>query len=107
MARVDACESVLAWAAMRRTLAGVAVSGAVAASAAVGQMWLARWMRVLVPDQEYTAGNDTWPFQLVLLAWCSASAVVLGVAAARPIVRDVDWRAPLRWLIGLSGRVDR
>lgn len=83
--------SVLASAAMRRILAGVAVAGAVAACVAAGQMGLARWARVLVPDQEYAAGNDTWPFQLVLLAWCSASAVVLGVAAARLVVQNAGW----------------
>ncbi|GAA4726250.1 hypothetical protein Prum_093640 [Phytohabitans rumicis] len=73
-------------------LAGCVVAGAVGACAAAGQMWLARWTRVLVPDQDFTAGNDTWPFQLVLLAWCSASAAVLGVAAGRLVVRNVGWR---------------
>jgi hypothetical protein len=77
---------------MRQTLAGCAVAGAVGAGVAVGQIWSARWTRVLVPDQDYTAGNDTWPFQLVLFAWCAASATVLGVAAARPVVRNVSWR---------------
>jgi hypothetical protein len=87
---------------MRRILAGVAVAGVVAASAAAGQMWLARWTRVLVPDQEYTAGNDTWPFQLVLLAWCSASAVVIGVAAARPVVRNAGWRYVVVAVAGIA-----
>lgn len=90
--KIAACGWVLASAAMRRILAGCAVAGAVAACAATGQMWSARWTRVLVTDQDFTAGNDTWPFQLVLLAWCSASAAVLGVAAARPVVRNVGWR---------------
>jgi hypothetical protein len=55
-------------------------------------MWLARWARVLVPDQTYNAGNDAWPFQLVLIAWLAASATVLGVAAAGPVVQYARWR---------------
>lgn len=88
---------------MRRILAGVAVAGGVAAGVATGQVWLGRWSRVLVPDQEYVAGNDTWPFQLVLLAWCSASAVLLGAAAAGPVVREVRWRYALVLAAGLGG----
>jgi hypothetical protein len=78
---------------MRRALIGTAAAVAVAAVAAIGQMLLARWLRVLVPDQDYTAGNDTWPFQLVLLAWYAATAAVLGCAVARRVV----WRARWRW----------
>lgn len=64
---------------------GIAVG--VAAVAAAGQLWLARWARVLALDEAFhpayaTWGNDVWPIQLVVLVWCVASAAVLGVAAA-------------------------
>lgn len=64
---------------------GIAVG--VAAVAAAGQLWLARWARVLAPDEAFhpayaTWGNDVWPIQLVVLVWCVSSAAVLGVAAA-------------------------
>jgi hypothetical protein len=77
---------------MRRVQAGAVVAGAVAAGVATGQVWLARRSRVFVPDQVYESGTDTWPFQLVLVAWFSASAVVVGTAAAGPVVSGTRWR---------------
>lgn len=79
-------------AAVRRILGGAAVAGTLAAGVGSVQLWLARWARVLVPDQTYDAGNDTWPFQLVLLVWCAASATVIGAAVAEPVVRRRPWR---------------
>jgi hypothetical protein len=65
---------------MRRILGGVAAAMGVTAGAAIGQTMLARKLLVFVLDQEYAAGNDTWPFQLVVLTWFIAGAVVLGCA---------------------------
>lgn len=87
---------------MRRALAGTAVAAGAAAGAATGQMWLARSLRVLVPDQDYTAGNDTWPFQLVLLAWFAASAALIGAVCAGPVVRQGRWRPLLAVPAGLG-----
>jgi hypothetical protein len=81
---------------------GIAAAVVVAAVVAIGQMFLARWLRVLVPDQDYTAGNDTWPFQLVLLAWYAATAAVLGCAVARRLVWRVRWRWSLAAPAGLG-----
>lgn len=77
---------------MRRLLAGAALAAGVAAAVASDQVAVARWARVLVPDQSYTAGNDTWPFQLVLLCWCAASAAALGAVAARRVSGCSRWR---------------
>jgi hypothetical protein len=72
--------------AVRRTAAGVGVAGAVAVCAAFGQLGLGRSLRVLVLEQTYNAGNDTWPFQLLLLVWCAACATVLGGVAGGRLV---------------------
>jgi len=87
---------------MRRILGGVAVAMGVTAIAAIGQTMLGRELLVLVLDQEYAAGNDTWPFHLVLLTWFIASAVVLGCAAARPIAGEARWRYALAAAAGLA-----
>lgn len=87
---------------MRRIVAGAATAGIVAAGTAAGQVWLARQARILVPDQAYNAGNDTWPFQLLLIVWCSASAVVIGTAVAHPIVGRTRWRYVLPIAAGLG-----
>ncbi|MFA1546378.1 hypothetical protein [Actinomadura chokoriensis] len=73
-------------------MVGIAVAVGVSAGTATGQLWVGRQWRVVVPDQEYSAGTDTWPFQLVLLVWCAASAAALGAACARPILGEVWWR---------------
>ncbi|NUT34324.1 MAG: hypothetical protein HOV79_14745 [Hamadaea sp.] len=72
---------------MGKVLIGLPV--ALAAAAAVGQVAAGRWASVVVPDQDYSAGNDTWAFQLVLLTWIAASSAVLGAAAARLVAGEI------------------
>ncbi|RKN57632.1 hypothetical protein D7193_02975 [Micromonospora costi] len=71
----------------RRTLAGAGAALAVAACAATAQLWLGRRLQVVVPDQDYGVGNDTWPFQLVLLTWCATCAAVIGGIVGGSAVR--------------------
>lgn len=73
-------------------LGGATLAGVLSAGVATGQLFLLRWSRVFVPDQTYEAGNDTWPYQMVLAVWCTASAVVVAAVVARPFLRDTPWR---------------
>lgn len=77
---------------MRKTFAEAAAALALAAGVAATQLWLGHRLRVLVPDQDYSAGNDTWPFQLVLLGWCAACATVIGGVVGGAVVRDPGGR---------------
>ncbi|MEV0718500.1 hypothetical protein [Asanoa sp. NPDC050611] len=82
---------------MWRLLGAVALAGTVAAAVGSAQLWLAGWAGVYHPrlafhpvDQWY--GNPEWPRQLIVLAWCVSSAVLVGAAVAGPLAGRTRWR---------------
>lgn len=81
----------------RRLFHGIGLAGASAATAAagsLGQLLLARQCTVLRPG---AASTDDWQLQLLLVAWVTAAAAILGCAAVRRWVRE----APRRWALAV------
>ncbi|GAA4447787.1 hypothetical protein [Phytohabitans houttuyneae] len=80
-----------------RLLGAAALAGLSAAAVASAQLWLAGRTRVYYPEQAFHAtdasyGNPAWPAQLIVVAWCTTSAVLVGAAVAAPLSRHLRWR---------------
>ncbi|NUR71124.1 MAG: hypothetical protein HOU81_09905 [Hamadaea sp.] len=84
-----------------RTVRVIALSVVASALLTSGQLWVARAADIVRPAQDYSAGNDSWPFQQFLLAWYTASAVA--GAAGWAVLAGGDASPPSRrWMIRVA-----